>query len=266
MTQPTILKKILDRKAEEVSQRKQNCSLNELEQKIKTLPDCRGFSKALADQINNKRPAVIAEIKKASPSVGIIREDFDPEDIAISYAENGATCLSVLTDTDFFQGEDTYVQQVRNVCKLPVIRKDFIIDPYQVFESRALGADCILLIVAALKKKRLKDLISSARETDIDFLIEVHNQTELEIALGLDAKLIGINNRDLHTFKTNLNVTFELLESIPEDVSVITESGILLREDVEEMIRLNVYGFLVGESFMRAPDPGARLHELFFFG
>lgn len=265
MSQPTILKKILHRKAEEVIERKKSCSLAELEEKIKVLEDCRGFTRALAEQISHKRPAVIAEIKKASPSKGLIREDFDTEAIAISYAENGATCISVVTDIDFFQGHDSYIHQVRGVCKLPVIRKDFMIDPYQILESRALGADCILLIVAVLKPQQLSELASCAREAGIDFLVEVHNQAELEIGLDLKVDLIGINNRDLHTFKTSLDVTFELLKNIPDHVSVITESGILVREDVDEMLKNGVYGFLVGESFLRAPNPGARLQELFFY-
>ena len=186
--------------------------------------------------------------------------------IAESYAENGAACLSVLTDRDFFQGDEEYLKQARHACKLPVIRKDFMIDPWQVAESRAIGADCILLIVAALEPARMQELAASAREYGMDFLVEVHNRKELDQALLLDADLIGINNRDLHTFKTSLAVTYDLLPHIPEGAAVITESGIHIREDVEEMLEHGVYGFLVGESFMRAQEPGEKLKELFFNG
>lgn len=266
MSQPTILKSILKRKAEEVAESKVKRSLALLETHIAEQEDCRGFTAALAQQIAHKRPAVIAEIKKASPSKGLIREDFDPQSIASSYAENGATCLSVLTDVDFFQGSDLYMQQAKAACKLPVIRKDFMIDTYQIAESRALGADCVLLIVAALEKNQLQELAHAARSYNIDSLIEVHNHEELELALNLNAELIGINNRDLHTFKTNLDTTINLLPEIPKEVSVVTESGILVREDIDEMLSNGVYGFLVGESFMRAKDPGAKLKELFFYG
>lgn len=265
MIKATILKKILARKVEEVSERKAYRGLAELEAHIKDQEACRGFAAALAQQIGQKRPAVIAEIKKASPSKGLIREDFDPQAIAISYAENGATCLSVLTDIDFFQGDDLYMQQAKAACKLPVIRKDFMIDPYQIAESRALGADCVLLIVAALEKSQLQELVSAARSYELDFLVEVHTMAELEVALELEAELIGINNRDLNTFKTSLDTTFNLLASIPKHVSVITESGILVREDIDDMLSRGVYGFLVGESLMRAADPGIKLKELFFY-
>ena len=264
MSQPTILKKILDRKAEEVAERKALLNLAQLEEKIKGRDACRGFTAALAQQIARKRPAVIAEIKKASPSKGLIRENFDPAAIAASYAEYGASCLSVLTDVDFFQGSDVYMQEARAACQLPVIRKDFMIDPYQIAESRALGADCVLLIVAALDAEQLKELAACAKHYDLDFLVEVHNRQELELALELNAKLIGINNRDLHTFKVNLNNTFDLLADIPEQVSVVTESGIASRQDVEDMLEHDVYSFLVGESFMRAANPGKKLSELFF--
>lgn len=266
MKQSTILKKILDRKAEEISERQARTSLTELEASIASLEPCREFSRALEERISQKRPAVIAEIKKASPSKGLIREDFEPAAIAESYAENGAACLSVLTDKDFFQGDEVYLQQARAACKLPVIRKDFMVDPWQIAESRAIGADCILLIVAALAPEQLKELADSARHYDMDFLVEVHNQEELELALSLDAGLIGINNRDLHTFKTSLDVTFDLLPHIPEGIAVVTESGIHIREDVQEMLDHGVYGFLVGESFMRAAEPGEKLKELFFNG
>ncbi|MEX2365994.1 MAG: indole-3-glycerol phosphate synthase TrpC [Pseudohongiellaceae bacterium] len=266
MRQATILKQILDRKQEEVAQRKLQCSLKELQARVAEQEACRGFVRALLEQIEHKRPAVIAEIKKASPSKGIIRQDFDPQAIAASYAENGATCLSVLTDMEFFQGHDNYLAQAKNACKLPVLRKDFMLDPYQIVESRVIGADCILLIVAALEETQLQELADCARRCGLDILVEVHNAQELEQALLLNADLIGINNRDLHTFKTSLNITFDLLPLIPGHVAVVTESGILVREDVEEMLSKGVYGFLVGESFMRAPDPGQKLKELFFYG
>jgi indole-3-glycerol phosphate synthase len=266
MNQATILKKILDRKAEEVAERQAKTSLADLEKQIRTADKCRGFTHALTERISHKRPAVIAEIKKASPSKGLIREHFEPAAIAESYAENGAACLSVLTDKDFFQGDEEYLRQARDACRLPVIRKDFMIDPWQVAESRAIGADCILLIVAALEPARMQELAASAREYGMDFLVEVHNRKELDQALLLDADLIGINNRDLHTFKTSLTVTYELLPHIPDGAAVITESGIHIREDVEEMLDHGVYGFLVGESFMRAQEPGEKLKELFFNG
>lgn len=266
MNQATILKKILDRKAEEVAERQAITSFAELEEKIKTASPCRGFTRALMERIKQKRPAVIAEIKKASPSKGLIREDFNPAAIASSYAENGAACLSVLTDRDFFQGDEAYMEEARAACKLPVIRKDFMVDPWQIAESRALGADCILLIVAALAPDQLKELADCAKQYQMDFLVEVHNQQELDLALSLDAELIGINNRDLHTFKTSLDSTYNLLPNIPEGIAVVTESGIHIREDVEEMLSHGVYGFLVGESFMRAAEPGEKLKELFFNG
>jgi indole-3-glycerol phosphate synthase len=261
-----ILTKILQRKQEEVAQRKQAASLADLLELAKAQEPPRGFTAALKRQIDHKRPAVIAEIKKASPSKGLIRANFDPAAIAVSYAEHGATCLSVLTDIDFFQGADCYLQEARAACHLPVIRKDFMVDPWQIAESRAIGADCVLLIVAALGQDQLHELASAAAEQGLDYLVEVHNREELERALELKPELVGINNRDLTTFKTSLNVTYNLLEGIPEGVSVVTESGILVRDDVDEMLQHGVYGFLVGESFMRAHDPGAKLQELFFNG
>lgn len=266
MEKPTILKKILQRKQEEIVERKKQYSVSELEKAIEKLSSPRGFTEALAQQIERKRPAVIAEIKKASPSKGLLREDFKPETLAQTYAENGATCLSVLTDVDFFQGHDNYLLEAKSACALPVIRKDFMVDPYQIIESRKLGADCILLIVAALEEKQMQELAGCASDYGLDTLIEVHNQAELEQALKLAPELIGINNRDLHSFSTKLNTTYELLKDIPEGTSVVTESGIMTRQDVDEMIEHGVYGFLVGETFMRAPDPGLKLKELFFYG
>lgn len=261
-----ILTKMLQRKAEEVRERKARTPIAALLEQSRLQDSPRGFAAALQKQIDNKRPAVIAEIKKASPSKGLIRANFDPAAIAESYAGHGATCLSVLTDVDFFQGSDDYLQLARNACALPVIRKDFMVDPWQIVESRALGADCILLIVAALEPGQLKELADTAVEQGMDYLVEVHSPEELALALELRPSLVGINNRDLKTFKTSLNVTYRMLEDIPEGVSVVTESGILSREDVEEMIEHGVYGFLVGESFMRAADPGVKLEELFFNG
>jgi indole-3-glycerol phosphate synthase len=266
MQLPTILDKILERKRQEVVERSARLSLAALTASCSDLEPCRGFTAALLKQISNKRPAVIAEIKKASPSKGLIRDNFDPAAIAASYAGHGATCLSVLTDEDFFQGHDSYLQLAKEACSLPVLRKDFMLDPYQIVESRVLGADCVLLIVAALSPAQLRELDAAARECGLDVLLEVHNQAELDLALTLQPALVGINNRDLHTFKTSLKVTYTLLAGIPDGTVVVTESGILVRDDVEEMLDHGVYGFLVGESFMRAADPGAKLQELFFHG
>lgn len=266
MEPSNILKTILARKQEEVAERKTLSNFADLLDTCRQQEAPRGFTAALQRQIDNKRPAVIAEIKKASPSKGLIRPNFDPAAIAASYAEHGASCLSVLTDIDFFQGADSYLQQAREACTLPVIRKDFMIDPWQIVESRALGADCVLLIVAALDPVLLGELAATTKEYGMDYLVEVHSREELDLALELSPQLIGINNRDLNTFKTSLNVTYKMLDAIPDHVAVVTESGILAREDVEEMLAHNVYGFLVGESFMRAADPGAKLQELFFNG
>jgi indole-3-glycerol phosphate synthase len=209
---------------------------------------------------------VIAEIKKASPSKGVLREHFNPVAIAKSYAANGATCLSILTDADFFQGSEKYLMQARSACSLPVLRKDFIIDPYQVYESRAINADCILLIVAALDDAMLAELLALAHQLGMDALVEVHDEAELERALASGAKLIGINNRSLHTFETTLDTTLRMLAQVPADRLVVTESGILTPADVKLMRDHGVHAFLVGEAFMRAEDPGARLAELFYPG
>ncbi|WP_455366585.1 indole-3-glycerol phosphate synthase TrpC [Kaarinaea lacus] len=260
---PDILKKILNRKREEIATRSDRVSLQELQARIATSSPVRGFVNAIETTIQQNKPAVIAEIKKASPSKGIIRENFDPIAIARSYASGGATCLSVLTDVDFFQGADEYLQQAREACSLPVIRKDFIIDPYQVYEARTIGADCILLIVAALDDAQLQQLSSLAQNLGMDVLVEVHDATELQRALQLNTKLIGINNRNLRTFEVSLQTTIDLLPQIPVDRIVITESAIHTPEDVALMRQHNVNTFLVGEAFMRAEDPGARLAELF---
>lgn len=260
---PTILKTIIARKHEEVRERKAQIDLAQLTEMAATASPVRGFMRALAERIERRQPAVIAEIKKASPSKGIIRADFDPQALAESYERGGATCLSVLTDVDFFQGADAYMQQARAATALPVIRKDFIVDPYQLVESRALGADCVLLIVAALDSVQLFDLNQQALETGLDVLVEVHDRKELDLALQLPNRLVGINNRNLHTFEVSLQATFDLLAAIPSDRLVITESGILTRDDVQQMYAHDVYGFLVGETFMRAEDPGARLKAFF---
>lgn len=265
MSVPTVLEKILARKAEEVAARRASVSLSELETLVATADAPRGFAKALIEQAKRKQPAVIAEIKKASPSKGVIRENFQPAEIAKSYEAGGATCLSVLTDIDFFQGADAYLKEARGACKLPVIRKDFMIDPYQVVEARALGADCILLIVSALDDVQMAELAAVAKANKLDVLVEVHDGDELERALKtLDTPLVGINNRNLHTFEVSLETTLDLLPRIPRDRLVITESGILNRADVELMEISEVYSFLVGEAFMRAEKPGVELQRLFF--
>ncbi|WP_191489640.1 indole-3-glycerol phosphate synthase TrpC [Pseudomonas sp. FEN] len=265
MSVPTVLEKILARKAEEVAERSARVSLAELERMARTADAPRGFAKALIERAKQKQPAVIAEIKKASPSKGVIREHFIPADIARSYEKGGATCLSVLTDVDYFQGADLYLQQARAACKLPVIRKDFMVDPYQIVEARALGADCILLIVAALDDGQMAELAAVAKGVGLDVLVESHDAAELERALKvLDTPLIGINNRNLHTFEVSLETTLDLLPIVPRDRLVITESGILNRADVELMEISEVYSFLVGEAFMRAESPGDELQRLFF--
>ena len=261
---PTILKKILNRKREEVRDRSAHRSLEELEGMLADADSCRGFVTAMQSALKQQGTAVIAEIKKASPSKGVIREDFDPVAIAKSYQLGGAACLSVLTDVDFFQGSDSYLQQARAACTLPVIRKDFIIDPYQIYEARTLGADCILLIVAALNDRQLEQLNACAQKLGMDVLIEVHNREELMRSLPLGNTLVGINNRDLHHFDTDLNNTYQLLADIPNDRIVVTESGIHSPADIAAMREHQVNAFLVGESLMRAEDPGRQLAALFF--
>lgn len=261
---PTILRSILARKREEVTERRGRNSLGALERRIVDQAVPRGFAAALGQRIAAGEAAVIAEVKKASPSKGLIREDFQPTQIAESYQRGGAACLSVLTDVDFFQGCDNYLQQARAACELPVLRKDFTVDPYQVVEARAIGADAVLLIVAALDDDQMRELAVTAVEHDLDVLVEVHDRAELERALELATPLIGINNRDLHSFETRLETTLELLPYIPEDRMVVTESGIHTLEDVALMRNHQVYGFLVGEAFMRAPEPGEKLREMFF--
>lgn len=263
-TTPTILTRILARKDQEVAERQQAVSEADLLALAEKQSAPRGFINALNQRIAAGDPAIIAEVKKASPSKGVIREEFHPADIAKSYAQGGAACLSVLTDADFFQGHEDYLIAARDVCELPVIRKDFITHGYQVCEARAIGADCILLIVAALDDAQLRDLHQQANQLGMDVLVEVHDAEELSRALKLDLALVGINNRNLHTFDTSLNTTLDLLAQIPENVTVITESGIHTRDDVQLMRDHRVNGFLVGEAFMRQPDPGQALKNLFF--
>lgn len=260
----TILERIVERKREEIQAGQQRYSLGELEAMADNQRKARGFARSLYASVAAGRPAVIAEIKKASPSKGLIREDFDPVDIARRYEAAGASALSVLTDQDFFQGHEDYLRAARNAVSLPVLRKDFIIDPWQVFETRAMGADAVLLIVAALSDAQLDQLYHAAQRAGCDVLVEVHTADELARALKLDIELIGINNRDLHTFDTRLDTTLELAEQVPGDHLVITESGIHTRDDVRLMRKNGINGFLVGEAFMKAEDPGAALKALFF--
>jgi indole-3-glycerol phosphate synthase len=260
---PDILNRILQRNRQEITERMGHVSLEELKDQVDKAGPCRGFYQAILSSMGEGRAAVIAEIKRASPSKGIIREDFDPASIAQSYQEGGASCLSVLTDVDFFQGSDGHLQLARKACELPVLRKDFMIDPYQIYESRVIGADCILLIVSALDDNSLQDLAGLSLELGMDVLVEVHNREELERGMILRTPLIGINNRDLHTFKTDLDTTINLLTDVFPDRTVVTESGIHTREDVAMMRKHSVNAFLVGEAFMSAKDPGMKLKELF---
>jgi indole-3-glycerol phosphate synthase len=260
---PDILKRILSRKGEEVAERAQGLPLQRLKEQLSSAPVGRGFVTAIEGKIDGGEAAVIAEIKKASPSKGVIREDFQPAEIAASYQQGGAACLSVLTDMDFFQGADEYLKEARTACSLPVIRKDFIIHPYQVYEARAMGADCILLIAACLDDTTLGELNGLAHDLGMDVLIEVHDAEELQRALPLETRLIGINNRNLRTFEVSLDTTLDLLPQIPDERIVVTESGIHTPQDVKRMRDHQVHAFLVGEAFMRATDPGAKLAQLF---
>jgi indole-3-glycerol phosphate synthase len=260
---PDILQKILARKAGEIAERAGRMPLAELKKQLADAPAPRGFLKAIRSHIATGQPAVIAEIKKASPSKGLLRVDFRPAEIAQSYERHGATCLSVLTDVDFFQGSDEYLKQARAACGLPVLRKDFTIDAYQVYEARIIGADAILLIVAALGDTQLRELAEIAAELGMDVLVEVHDAAELDRALALPTPLIGINNRDLRSFHTSLETTLDLLEKIPAGRVVVTESGIHAPADVARMRARGVNVFLVGEAFMKADDPGMKLQELF---
>ncbi len=258
-----ILKKIVAVKQQEVAAARQRKSLEAMRADAESRVLTRDFVGALKRKIEAGKPAVIAEIKKASPSKGVLREDFIPADIAQSYAEHGAACLSVLTDQEFFQGSVDYLKQARASCDLPVLRKDFMIDPYQVYEARVMGADCILLIAACLSDAQMTDLESVAKSLDMAVLVEVHDAPELQRALKLKTPLVGINNRNLRTFEVSLETTIGMIKDVPQDRILVTESGILQRSDVQKMRDAQVHAFLVGEAFMRAPDPGEALSELF---
>jgi indole-3-glycerol phosphate synthase len=258
-----ILKKIIATKTQEVAAAKIAKPLHVLRAEAEAMPPVRDFNRALRAKINAGKSAVIAEIKKASPSKGVLRENFHPAEIAASYAKHGAACLSVLTDKQFFQGDTEYLKQARAACEIPVLRKDFMIDEYQVYEARAMGADCILLIVGALSLSQMKELEALAHTLQMAVLVESHDGSELKKALRLKTKLIGINNRNLRTFDTKLETTLDLLPSIPADRLVITESGIFTPDDVARMRDKGVNSFLVGEAFMRADDPGMELARLF---
>lgn len=260
---PSILKKILETKSEEVATRRSRLNLATVTAMANDQPPTRGFAKRVTELATNG-PAVIAEVKKASPSAGIIRADFHPAEIAASYEAAGAACLSVLTDEQYFQGHDEYLMQARSACALPALRKDFLVDPYQVYEARTLGADCILLIVAALSRGQLQELDGLASETGLDVLVEVHNEQELTDALTTGASLVGVNNRDLHTFTTDLGTSERLHSLVPDDRTFVTESGIHTPGDVARMQAAGINAFLVGEAFMRRAEPGDGLRELFF--
>ena len=261
---PTVLKKIVERKWQEIAERKPQVSEAQLLNQAQQADAPRGFVAAMERALSEGRSAVIAEAKKASPSKGVIREHFDPAAIAKAYESAGAACMSVLTDRDFFQGHEDFLLQARAACDLPVIRKDFIVDTYQIAEARAINADCILLIAACLDDAQMKDLAQAAKGLGMDVLIEVHNREELDRSLGLNQTLVGINNRNLHTFDVSLKTTLDLLPHIPEDRIVVTESGILSHADVILMREHHVNSFLVGEAFMRSQDPGQSLQTLFF--
>ena len=263
-SRPDILVKILNRKHEEIAERLTSVSIEALKERCVSADPVRGFIQAIEDKIENNQSAVIAEIKKASPSKGVLREDFKPAEIAKSYAMHGAACLSILTDKDYFQGHEDYLKQARAACELPVIRKDFIIEPYQVYEARAIDADCILLIVAALDDKKLHSLCNLAHELKLDVLMEVHDEQEMQRALKTNARLIGVNNRNLRNFDTSLDTTLSMLGMVNENHILVTESGIHTVDDVQLMRDNKVNSFLVGEAFMRADDPGEKLAELFF--
>ncbi|WP_194726726.1 indole-3-glycerol phosphate synthase TrpC [Noviherbaspirillum malthae] len=263
-----ILNKILDVKKDEVAAAKKQRDLASLRRDVDSNTEARrtlrGFEDSLRAKIAAGKAGVIAEVKKASPSKGVLRADFRPAEIAQSYADHGAACLSVLTDVQFFQGAPEYLQQARAACAIPVLRKDFMVDPYQVYEARSWGADCILLIVAALDHGLMAELEACAHDLGMGVLVEVHDGDELDAALRLKTRMVGINNRNLRTFETSLQTTLGLLPRIPSDKLVVTESGILTADDVRQMRDANVNAFLVGEAFMRADNPGEELQRLFF--
>lgn len=258
-----ILNRIVEEKWREISARRKVLSTGELESMVERAGDVRGFANAIDARTSQGRSAVIAELKKASPSKGVIREDFDPVAIAQSYEAAGAACLSVLTDTTFFGGSDDNLARARSATSLPVLRKDFIVDPYQVFESRVIGADCILLIASILSSAQMRTLHDLAVRLGMDVLVEVHDADELTKALEISPRLVGINNRDLKTFEVDLSTTHELAERVPAGITVITESGIHTDADVSAMLEKGIYGFLVGEVFMVQADPGEKLRALF---
>ena len=260
---PDILKKIIARKKIEIEECRNNTSLDDMIAKSKYGLPTRGFYEALNNKSKRKESAVIAEIKKASPSRGVLRKDFNPIDIAKSYESGGATCLSILTDKDFFKGDNQYLINAREAVNIPVLRKDFIIDPYQIYEARAINADCILLIASCLNDIQLKNLSNLAIELSMDVLVEVHDLDELKRALKLNLPMVGINNRNLRTFEVSLQTTIDLLKEINDNSLVITESGILTKQDVELMRVNEIYGYLVGEAFMRQDNPGKALQEIF---
>ena len=265
MTQktPDILKKIVSRKHEEIDEGIKRVPLERMIELASNADQTRGFYNALQSKVKQKQSGIIAEIKKASPSKGVLRENFDPVEIAKSYESGGASCLSILTDRDFFQGDPLFLIKARAAVSIPVIRKDFIVDPYQVYESRAMGADCILLIVSCLKDSELKSLSQLASSLGMDTLVEVHDRDELHRALKLELPMLGINNRNLRNFEVSLQTTIDLLSDIGDDKFVITESGITSKMDVELMHNHNVFGFLIGEAFMRDSNPGQKLKEFF---
>ena len=260
-----ILDTIIATKFEEIKESQKIKSLEELKDEVKRASQPRGFIKAIETQLSKNKAAVIAEIKKASPSKGVIRENFNPKEIAISYEKGGATCLSVLTDQKYFQGHADYLKEARAACSLPVLRKDFMVDTYQIYEARAMGADCILLIVAALTLDLMQELEEITHSLGMNVLVEVHNQEELDLALQLKTPLLGINNRNLKTFDVSLDTTFDLIKNISSDKIIVTESGIFTSNDVKLMEDHHVNTFLIGEAFMRESDPGTSLKNLFQF-
>jgi len=260
-----ILDTIIATKFEEIKEAQKIKSLDQLKDEVKSASQPRGFVKAIETQLKKNKAAVIAEIKKASPSKGVIRENFNPKEIAISYEKGGATCLSVLTDQKYFQGHADYLKEARAACSLPVLRKDFMVDIYQIYEARAMGADCILLIVAALPLDLMQTLEEITHSIGMNVLVEVHNQEELDLAMQLKTPLLGINNRNLKTFDVSLQTTFELIKNISSDKIIVTESGIFTSSDVKLMQDHDVHTFLIGEAFMRESDPGHSLKTLFQF-
>ena len=260
-----VLDTIIATKFAEIKESQKVKSLDQLKDEVKGASQPRGFVKAIETQLAKNKAAVIAEIKKASPSKGVIRENFNPKEIAISYEKGGATCLSVLTDQKYFQGHANYLREARAACSLPVLRKDFMVDPYQIYEARMMGADCILLIVAALSFDLMKELEAMAHALDMDVLVEVHNQAELDLALQLKTPLLGINNRNLKTFEVSLQTTFDLIKNVSVDKVIVTESGIFTPMDIKIMQDHHVNTFLIGEAFMRESDPGYSLKTLFQF-